>query len=127
MKKEKPWTDKVLELSTEQVECFRDAFPVTGGHLLFVPVEDTRENVSKAFTLAQIVGDHMVVRGACTGYNIGINKGESAGQTINWPHVHLIPRCDGDTKNPVGGVRGVIPDRQNYKTSKHYKNNRKNK
>jgi diadenosine tetraphosphate (Ap4A) HIT family hydrolase len=50
-----------------------------------------------------------------TGFNIGMNCGESAGQTIFHAHLHLIPRIDGDTPNPRGGVRGVIPDRINYK------------
>ena len=49
-----------------------------------------------------------------TGYNIGMNCGESAGQSIMHLHVHLIPRYDGDVENPRGGVRGVIPNKQNY-------------
>ena len=46
-----------------------------------------------------------------TGFNIGMNCGTSAGQTIFHAHIHLIPRRDGDTPNPTGGVRGVIPDK----------------
>ncbi len=49
-----------------------------------------------------------------TGYNIGVNSGESAGQTIFHVHYHLIPRRDGDTENPRGGVRGVIPGKRGY-------------
>ena len=49
-----------------------------------------------------------------TGFNIGINNGESAGQTIFHAHIHLIPRRDGDTANPRGGVRGVIPGKRSY-------------
>ena len=49
-----------------------------------------------------------------TGYNIGINNGESAGQTIFHAHVHLIPRRNNDTNNPTGGVRGVIPNKKLY-------------
>ncbi len=48
------------------------------------------------------------------GYNIGMNLEEKAGQSIMHLHVHLIPRYDGDVPNPRGGVRGIIPDRQNY-------------
>ena len=49
-----------------------------------------------------------------TGFNVGINEGTSAGQTIFHAHIHLIPRRDGDTNNPTGGVRGVIPAKQSY-------------
>ncbi|HJJ71894.1 MAG TPA: HIT family protein, partial [Methanocorpusculum sp.] len=48
------------------------------------------------------------------GYNIGINCGEAAGQTIFHVHVHLIPRYTGDVENPRGGVRGVIPEKRSY-------------
>ena len=53
-------------------------------------------------------------RRAPDGYNIGINVGEVAGQTIMHLHIHLIPRYRGDCANPRGGVRGVIPSRQSY-------------
>jgi ATP adenylyltransferase len=46
-----------------------------------------------------------------TGFNIGMNCGESAGQSVFHAHIHLIPRRDGDTRHPRGGVRGVIPDK----------------
>jgi diadenosine tetraphosphate (Ap4A) HIT family hydrolase len=49
-----------------------------------------------------------------TGFNIGMNCGESAGQTIFHAHIHIIPRRDGDTPNPTGGVRGAIPDKMCY-------------
>ena len=49
-----------------------------------------------------------------TGFNIGVNNGESAGQTVFHCHIHLIPRRDGDTPEPRGGVRGVIPDKMSY-------------
>lgn len=48
------------------------------------------------------------------GFNIGINVGAEAGQTIFHHHVHVIPRYKGDVQNPRGGVRGVIPTKQNY-------------
>ena len=49
-----------------------------------------------------------------TGYNIGINNGEDAGQTIFHCHIHLIPRRADDVDEPKGGVRGVIPSKQKY-------------
>ena len=48
-------------------------------------------------------------------YNIGQNIGEAAGQTVMYPHVHLIPRRGGDMNDPRGGVRHVIPEKGNYK------------
>lgn len=49
-----------------------------------------------------------------TGFNVGINDGEDAGQTVMHCHIHLIPRRNGDMENPRGGVRGVIPEKQSY-------------
>ena len=49
-----------------------------------------------------------------TGFNVGVNAGASAGQTVFHAHVHLIPRREGDMPIPRGGVRGVIPDMQKY-------------
>ena len=49
-----------------------------------------------------------------TGFNIGINDGSDAGQTVMHCHVHLIPRRNGDMSDPRGGVRGVIPEKQSY-------------
>lgn len=48
------------------------------------------------------------------GFNVGVNVGEAAGQTIPHLHIHLIPRCQGDVENPRGGVRGVIPEKMSY-------------
>ena len=48
------------------------------------------------------------------GYNIGVNIGEAAGQSVPHIHIHMIPRYRGDVENPKGGVRGVIPHRQKY-------------
>jgi len=49
-----------------------------------------------------------------TGFNVGVNDGVSAGQTVMHCHIHLIPRRDGGLGDPRGGVRGVIPDKQKY-------------
>jgi diadenosine tetraphosphate (Ap4A) HIT family hydrolase len=65
---------------------------------------------------ALITGQQMVARGECDAFNIGLNMGPAAGQTVMYPHVHLIPRKQGDCLDPVGGVRGVIAGQANYKT-----------
>jgi diadenosine tetraphosphate (Ap4A) HIT family hydrolase len=108
-----PWDD--LEWEDFHVAVFRDRYPVTPGHLLFVPKFNNSHMIREAFFSAQIKGDLMVEQGICDGYNIGLNMGTAAGQTVMYPHVHLIPRRSGDCDDPVGGVRGVIPGQANYK------------
>jgi diadenosine tetraphosphate (Ap4A) HIT family hydrolase len=108
-----PWTDKVYE--DFHVVAFRDAYPVTEGHLLFVPQYYADGVIWDCFRSALEKGREMVKEGKCDGFNIGFNNGVSAGQTVMWPHVHLIPRRSGDAHDPVGGVRNVIPYAGNYK------------
>ena len=108
-----PWDDLYMDLF--DVKVYRDRYPVTPGHLLFVPERDAAGNIAEAVRMAVFMGDGMVERGECDAYNIGINMGSAAGQTVMYPHVHLIPRRSGDVEDPVGGVRGVIPGQANYK------------
>jgi diadenosine tetraphosphate (Ap4A) HIT family hydrolase len=107
-----PWDDLVWQ--NDHVTVFRDRFPVTPGHMLFVPRIDTPQIIHRAMAEAQLEGDRLVATGDCDGYNIGLNMGRAAGQTVMYPHVHLIPRRSGDCTDPTGGVRGVIPSQQNY-------------
>jgi diadenosine tetraphosphate (Ap4A) HIT family hydrolase len=109
-----PWDDLVWQ--DFHVAVYRDRFPVTKGHLLFVPKENTPGLIREAFFSAQLEGNRMIEEGECEGYNIGLNMGRPAGQTVMYPHVHLIPRRTGDCEDPVGGVRGVIAGQANYKT-----------
>jgi diadenosine tetraphosphate (Ap4A) HIT family hydrolase len=111
-----PWDLKVGEYSDYHVSVFQDRYPVTQGHLLFVPQYNTDEVITDCFESAMRHGRKMVRDGECDAFNIGINMGEAAGQTVMYPHVHLIPRNQGDCADPIGGVRGVIPEQQNYKT-----------
>ena len=108
-----PWTNVVLD--TRDFVVFEDMYPVTEGHTLVVPREVTQQEIEKCFKFALAMGDQNVsADNNVTGYNIGINIGESAGQTCMYPHVHLIFRRDGDMEDPKGGVRGVIPSKQKY-------------
>jgi len=117
-----PWEDFVRE--DFHVVVFRDRYPVTPGHLLFVPVYNTEGLIKDAFGDAVQEGERMIAQGECDGYNVGLNMGTAAGQTVMYPHVHLIPRRVGDCADPVGGVRGVIPSQANYKTSTYINPNK---
>jgi diadenosine tetraphosphate (Ap4A) HIT family hydrolase len=110
-----PWDLKVEDLSDFHVTVFEDRFPVTRGHLLFVPNHNTPSVITDAFESALRHGQSLVVNGKCDAFNVGINMGEAAGQTVMYPHVHLIPRRTGDCADPIGGVRGVIFGQANYK------------
>jgi len=108
-----PWTSLVEE--DFHIAIFKDGFPVSNGHLLFVPKYNTIDILGDAVADAIVQGQRLVAEGKCDGYNIGINIGASAGQTVAWPHVHMIPRYEGDVSDPRGGVRNVIPRLGNYK------------
>jgi diadenosine tetraphosphate (Ap4A) HIT family hydrolase len=112
-----PWDLRVSDLSNFHVTVFEDRFPVAVGHLLFVPNYNTSVTISDAFEAALIYGNSMVASGKFDAFNVGINMGAAAGQTVMYPHVHLIPRNHSDCADPVGGVRGVIPGQANYKLS----------
>ena len=112
-----PWDLKVETLTDFHVAVFRDRFPVTRGHLLFVPEYNTDSVINDCFDSAMREGRRMVAAGECEAFNIGINVGVAAGQTVMYPHVHLIPRKHGDCADPIGGVRGVIFGQANYKAS----------
>lgn len=108
-----PWT--TVHRDEAYYVVFRDAYPVTPGHLLFVPKWNTLDCIQDCFRDAMELGEFLVESGDCDAYNVGINRGRAAGQTVMYPHIHLIPRRSGDCEDPTGGVRGVIPGQQNYK------------
>lgn len=108
-----PWTDCVQE--DFHVKVFRDKYPVSPGHLLFVPQYNTPELIRDAFYDALRYGNTKVEQGEWDAFNLGMNCGTAAGQTVDWPHVHLIPRFTGDVEDPVGGVRNTIPGKGNYR------------
>jgi diadenosine tetraphosphate (Ap4A) HIT family hydrolase len=106
----------------ESVVAIKDQYPVTEGHLLIVPKVHSKDwflitdkERRDADALIRILKNRIAESDdTVTGFNIGVNCGESAGQTIFHAHIHLIPRRDGDTPSPMGGVRGVIPDKMGY-------------
>jgi len=91
-----------------------DHFPVNNGHCLIIPkrhfadfFEATEEEVKAIYSLMHEVKEMFEVQYEPAGYNIGINVGAYAGQTINHMHVHLIPRYVGDVEDPRGGIRNL--------------------
>ena len=100
----------------------RDTYPVTKDHTLIILNEhnktyfDLREkDYVQLNNIIKFQKDNLQEKdNSITGFNIGINEGETAGQTIMHLHIHLIPRRKGDIDDPRGGVRGVIPSKQKY-------------
>lgn len=111
-----------LIAATPLLLAIRDGYPVSPGHTLVIP----RRHVAsfRDLTPDEWADAHLLIRRlsadlqaadpTITGFNLGINDGADAGQSIFHCHIHLIPRRHGDHPAPRGGVRGVLPHRQNY-------------
>lgn len=98
-----------------------DGFPVSMGHMLIIPkrhIQDYFESKSSDREgLWRLVDDckkYLDEKFKPDGYNVGINCGLAAGQSVMHLHIHIIPRYIGDMENPKGGVRGVIPNKRIY-------------
>ena len=114
-------SEREIIASSSLSVAFFDGFPVSPGHALIIPKRHvssffdlSKEEQRDLLNLAERVKRIVEERYHPDGYNIGINVGEAAGQSIFHVHMHLIPRYKGDVPNPRGGVRGVIPSKQNY-------------
>jgi len=110
-----------LVLESEDAVVIRDGFPVSPGHTLIIPrrhvasffeITDTERNDLMSLLAAARADLDREFRPA--GYNIGINDGTAAGQTVPHLHIHLIPRYTGDADDPRGGVRWVLADKAAY-------------
>ena len=100
----------------------RDSYPVTKLHTLIIP----HRHVSNFFDLYsdELIDLNQILKNQrksllnldkkISAFNVGINAGVDAGQSIMHCHIHLIPRREGDIENPRGGVRGIIPNKQQY-------------
>jgi ATP adenylyltransferase len=116
--------DRVIA-SNDLAYAIHDGFPVTPLHTLIIP----KRHVETYFDLteAEILACNRLLSGrreeilksdpAVEAFNIGMNAGEIAGQTIFHCHIHLIPRRKGDVENPRGGIRHLIPGKGYYKAS----------
>ena len=105
----------------EHAAAFPDAFPLNDGHCLIVPRRHeadffalAAEEQAAVWDLLSTVRRHIEAASGPDGYNIGINVGEAAGQTVAHAHLHLIPRYCSDVPDPRGGIRCVIPAKARY-------------
>jgi diadenosine tetraphosphate (Ap4A) HIT family hydrolase len=112
-----------LVAETELAYALRDAFPVTTLHTLVIP----KRHVSGYFELGRaelnachrfLEQEKQAIEGqdaSVEGFNVGMNEGETAGQTVFHCHLHLIPRRSGNVEDPAGGVRNVVPGKGIYR------------
>ena len=112
---------KDVVVQNDLAKAFYDGYPVSPGHILIVPkrhikslFEATKEERIALWELLSECKRVLDERNRPDGFNIGINDGTAAGQTVMHLHIHLIPRHLGDMEDPKGGVRGVIPSKQKY-------------
>jgi diadenosine tetraphosphate (Ap4A) HIT family hydrolase len=113
-------TERIIDISEYGV-LIRDGYPISPGHTLIIPKRhvgsffdlfpDERDDLLKLLDRAKKGVD---IEFAPQGFNIGINDGEVAGQTVPHLHIHLIPRYQGDRADPRGGVRWIIPEKADY-------------
>lgn len=108
-------------LESEIAVALFDAFPVTEGHTLIIPKRhianlfDLSEHEQTAiWKLVAQVRARLLAELQPDGFNIGINDGPAAGQTVMHAHVHVIPRRRGDVADPRGGVRWIMPNKASY-------------
>ena len=101
--------------------AIRDAYPVSEGHTLIVPSKHVISiydlsvaEYDAVWDLVSQVRQRLVTDLRPDGFNIGLNDGMAAGQTVMHAHVHVIPRWGGDVSDPRGGIRWVIPNKAPY-------------
>jgi diadenosine tetraphosphate (Ap4A) HIT family hydrolase len=110
-----------IVLDSAHAFVIRDGFPVSPGHTLVIPrrhvgsfFEVTDAERADLMSLLSAARDEIEREFRPASYNVGINDGAAAGQTVPHLHIHLIPRYDGDRPDPRGGVRWVLPDKAAY-------------
>lgn len=114
-----PKKEKIFE--NDLAIAYYDGFPVSKGHILIISKNHketffdlTKEEQYAIIALLNKCKKHVDELYHPDGYNVGLNCGKEAGQSVMHVHMHLIPRYKGDVENPRGGVRGVIPSKKNY-------------
>ena len=111
---------EILARNESAIAVF-DTYPVSPGHALVLPLRHVATiwdlnaaEYDDCFRLVRAVQPLLAARFSPGGFNVGANCGEAAGQSVWHAHIHVIPRYKGDTPNPRGGVRHVIPLKGNY-------------
>jgi diadenosine tetraphosphate (Ap4A) HIT family hydrolase len=109
----------------EHCLAIRDAFPVSEGHTLIIAKRHvgslfdlSEDEVQNLFRLLARAKQSLDAAYRPAGFNVGINDGRAAGQTIPHLHVHLIPRYTGDVHDPRGGIRWIFPEKADYWSSR---------
>ena len=111
-----------VSLQNELAFSARDSYAVSPGHSVVIPnrhvaefFDLTPEEIAACMALIQEEKKLLDAEFKPDGYNIGVNIGQAAGQSIHHVHIHIIPRYKGDVENPQGGVRHVLPKKAHYK------------
>ena len=117
---EKKPSFKIIYDSNDVYAIF-DEFAVSRGHVLIIPKVHQKNWFDLSLSIQtsmikalSVVKEQIDQDYRPDGYNIGINCGKFAGQTVMHVHLHLIPRYNGDVPDPTGGIRSVIPDKKIY-------------
>lgn len=112
--------DRIVAANDHAVAIF-DGFPISPGHVLIVPrrhvasfFDVSEEERRDLFALLTTMHEKLDQEKKADGFNVGINDGEAAGQTVLHLHIHLIPRFSGDMPDPRGGVRWIFPQKAVY-------------
>ena len=116
-----PPQEDLVFFQGDLVRAVWDKYPVSDGHALIIPhrhvaswFEATPEEQAELFQVIDSVKNEIETQYDPLGFNIGINVGQAAGQTVPHLHVHIIPRYEGDVADPGGGIRNVVPDQSGY-------------
>jgi len=114
--KDAPWWVNDTPIKDEpQYSVFMDKYPAVKGHKLYIPkTKDAPGMIGLCFQEAYRDGMEMVNNGDIDGFNLALNKNECAGQSIFWPHVHFLPRYNGDVKGRNAGIRNAVLELDPY-------------
>ncbi len=115
------YPDRDILMENDHAVAVFDGYPASRGHALVIPKRHVgtvfdlgSEEYRGAFELLRDLKLYLEEQIRTDAFNIGVNCGENAGQTIDHAHIHLIPRYSGDVANPRGGIRNIIPGKGDY-------------